>query len=49
MESGTPLREHLEKLNFVLLDSPNLDVKIDDEDFMLILLVCLPSSFKNFV
>ena len=29
---GTPLWEYLEKLNFILLDLRNLDVKIDDED-----------------
>ena len=49
MQSGTPLREHLEKLNFILLDLRNLDVKIDDEDAALILLVSLPSSYENFV
>ena len=49
MQSGTPLREHLKKLNSILLDLCNLDVMIDDEDVALILLVSLPSSFENFV
>ena len=49
MQSGTPLQEHLEKLNSILLDLRNLDVKVDDEDAALILLVSLPSSYENFV
>ena len=49
MQSGTPLREHLEKLNSILLDLRNLNVKINDEDAALILLVSLPSSYLNFV
>ena len=49
MQSSTPLREHLEKLNSILLDLRNLDVKIDDMDAALILLVSLPSSYENFI
>ena len=49
MQSGTPLRNHLENLNSILLDLRNLDVKIDDEDAALILLVSLPNSYGNFV
>ena len=37
----------LEKLNSILLDLYNLDVKIEDEDVVLILLVSLPSSFES--
>lgn len=48
MKSGTPLWEHLEKLNSILLDLCNLEVKIDDEDAVLILLVYPPFSFVNF-
>ena len=48
MQSDTPLWEHLEKLNSTLLDLRKLDVKIDDEDATLILLVSLPSSYENF-
>ena len=32
MRLGTPVREHMEKLNSILLDLRNLDVKIDDEN-----------------
>ena len=49
MQSGTPLRDHLENLNSILLDLRNLEVKIDDEDAALILLVSLPNSYENFV
>ncbi|CAL1405059.1 unnamed protein product [Linum trigynum] len=49
MEEGTPLRNHLDHLNTILLDLRNIDVKIDDEDAALILLVSLPQSYENFV
>ncbi len=49
MQLSTLLREHLEKLNSILLDLRNLDVKIDDEDAALILLVPIPSSYENFI
>ena len=49
MQSRTPLREHLEKINSILLDLRNLDVKIHDEDAALILLISLRSSYENFV
>ena len=45
VKSGTPLREHLKKLSSILLDLFNLDVKIDDEDAALILLVSLTVEF----
>ena len=49
MQSGTHLWEHLEKINFILLDLCKFDVKIYDEDATLILLVSLLSSFENFL
>ena len=49
MAEGTQLREHLEQLNTLLLELRNIDVKIEDEDAALILLVSLPMSFENFV
>ncbi|GKA64116.1 retrovirus-related pol polyprotein from transposon TNT 1-94 [Tanacetum coccineum] len=36
-------------LNSILMDLKNVDVKIDDEDAALILLVSLPPSYENFV
>ncbi|CAL1359620.1 unnamed protein product [Linum trigynum] len=49
MQEVTPLRDHLEQLNSILLDLRNIDVKVDDEDGALILLVSLLSSYENFV
>jgi hypothetical protein len=49
MQEGTQLREHLEQSNTLLLELRNIDVKIEDEDAALILLVSLPLSYENFV
>lgn len=49
MQEGTPLREHLDQLNTILLQLRNIDVKVEDEDAALILLVSLPLSYENFV
>ena len=49
MQSGTPLRDHLENVNSILLALRNLEVKIDDEDAALILVISLPNSYENFV
>ena len=49
MQSGTPLKDHLENLNSILLDLRNLEVKIDDENAALLLLVSLPNNYENFV
>ena len=48
MQEGMSLREHLDQLNSILLDLHNIDIKIDDEDAALILLVSLPLSYENF-
>ena len=49
MSEGTPLREHLDQLNTILLDLRNIEEKVSDEDAALILLVSLPLSYENFV
>ncbi|KAG6416427.1 hypothetical protein SASPL_123857 [Salvia splendens] len=49
MQEGMPLRDHLENLNKILLDLRNVDVKAEDDDVALILLVYLPESYENFV
>ncbi|GKB23384.1 RNA-directed DNA polymerase, eukaryota [Tanacetum coccineum] len=46
---GSALKNHLDALNSILMDLKNAEVKIDDEDDALILLVLLPPSFKNFM
>ncbi|GKA32116.1 retrovirus-related pol polyprotein from transposon TNT 1-94, partial [Tanacetum coccineum] len=49
MKEGSALKDHLDSLNSILMDLKNVEVKIDDEDAALILLVSLPPSFENFV
>ncbi|KAJ4720887.1 Retrovirus-related Pol polyprotein from transposon TNT 1-94 [Melia azedarach] len=49
MQEGMPLRDHLDQLNTILLELRNIDVKVEDEDAALILLVSLPLLYENFV
>ncbi|GKG28481.1 hypothetical protein Tco_0406808, partial [Tanacetum coccineum] len=49
MKEGSSLKEHLDTLNSILMDLKNVEVKIEDEDAALVLLVSLPPSFKSFV
>ncbi|GJZ11970.1 retrovirus-related pol polyprotein from transposon TNT 1-94 [Tanacetum coccineum] len=49
MKEGTSLKEHLDALNSILMDLKNVEVKIEDEDVALVLLVSLPLSFESFV
>ena len=49
MQEGIELRDHLGKLHSILLKLSNIDVKVEDEDAALIMLVSLPNSFENFV
>ncbi|GJX05027.1 retrovirus-related pol polyprotein from transposon TNT 1-94 [Tanacetum coccineum] len=46
---GSSLKEHLDALNSILMDLKNVEVKIEDEDATLVLLVSLPPSFESFV
>ena len=49
MQEGTPLCDHLDYFNRIILDMKNIDIKVDDEDEALILLCSLPDAFDNFV
>lgn len=49
MQEDIELHDHLDMLNSILLELRNIDVKVEDEDATLILLVSLPNSFENFV
>ena len=44
MKEGTLIKDHLDKLNKILMDLKNIDVRIDEEDQALILL-CSLSKF----
>ena len=48
MKEGTPIKDHLDELNKILMDLKNIDVRTD-EDQALILLCSLSLSFENFV
>ena len=48
MKEGTLIKDHLDKLNKILMHLKNIDVRIDEEDQALILLCSLPPSFENF-
>ena len=51
MNESIPLRDHLDQLNMSLLELRNTDVKVEDEDVVvaLILLTSLPLSYEIFV
>ena len=48
MAEGTPIKNHLDEFNYIIIDLESLDVKIEDEDKALLLVVSLPPSYKNF-
>ena len=48
MAEGTPVQKHLNDFNSILVDLESLDVKIDDEDKAILLVVSLPPSYKHF-
>ncbi|GKA55084.1 hypothetical protein Tco_0754033 [Tanacetum coccineum] len=48
-DEETEKGEHLDALNSILMDLKNVEVKIEDEDAALVLLVSLPHSFESFV
>nr|GEW27961.1 retrovirus-related Pol polyprotein from transposon TNT 1-94 [Tanacetum cinerariifolium] len=49
MKDGSSLKEYLDDFNSILMDLKNVEVKIEDEDAALVLLVSLPHSFESFV
>ncbi|OMO73383.1 Integrase, catalytic core [Corchorus capsularis] len=48
MAENTPIKDHLDSFNRIILDLGGVGVKIEDEDLALILLCSLPRSFQNF-
>jgi hypothetical protein len=49
MQEGSDLVEHVNAFNQLVTDLARLDVKIDDEDKALLLLVSLPPSYEHLV
>ena len=48
MSKGTPIQSHLDEFNSIIIDLENLDVKIDDEDKAVLLIVFLSPSYRHF-
>lgn len=48
MAESTPVQQHLNKFNSILVNLESLNVKIEDEDKAILLVVSLPSSYKHF-
>ena len=46
--NSTSIQSHLNEFNSICVDLESLDVKIDDEDKAILLVVSLPPSFKHF-
>ena len=48
MYEGTPMKSHIEEFSSIINDIDKIEVKIEDEDQILLLLYSLPSSYKSF-
>lgn len=48
MQEGTPIQSHLDEFNSIIIDLENLDIKIEDEDKAVLLIVSLPRTYKHF-
>lgn len=49
MKEDTPMFNHLDEFNKVIMDVKNIDIKLGEEGQALILLCSLPMSFDNSV
>jgi len=48
MAKGTPVQKHLNDFNSIIVELESLDVKVEDEDKAILLVVSLPPSYKHF-
>ena len=48
MDEGTPVQKHLNEFNSILVDLESLNVKVEDEDKAISLVVSLLPSCKHF-
>src|SRR5256886_17428717 len=49
MVEGTPLKQHLDVFNSIIMDLRNIDIKVESEDQALIVLSSLLASCESFV
>src|SRR3954470_16560882 len=49
MDEGTPVKQHLDVFNSIIMDLRNIDIKDESEDQALIVLSSLPASYETFV
>lgn len=49
VKEGTPLKDPLDRLNSVMLELHDIDVKLEDEDFAMILLASPPPPSPNMI
>ena len=49
MEAGTLIRDYINKFDRIISDLKDIDVKVDEEDQALMLLLSLPKSYENLV
>jgi len=48
MAEGTPVQKYLNDFNLIVVDLESLDVKTEDEDKAILLIVSLAPSYKHF-
>lgn len=48
MSEGTPIKQHLNEFNSLIIDLNNINIKIENKDQTLIVLYLLPSFYKIF-
>ena len=48
MANGTPIQNYLDKFNSLIIYLVIIDVKLEDEDKTILLVISLPSSYKHF-
>lgn len=49
MQKGTLFKDHMDQLNFIILYLCNIDIKVEDEDVALILIVSFPVTDRSFM
>nr|GEU66622.1 retrovirus-related Pol polyprotein from transposon TNT 1-94 [Tanacetum cinerariifolium] len=49
MPAGLKISKHIDEFNKIVLDLANIEVKLKDEDLVLLVLTSLPTSYEHFV